>query len=171
MPIANDIRSASNLLTNENWGQGSYFFVKMVSIKTSEMLISRDPTDGNLCMCAHGALQAICNPITKELVSNFNQTRDAAGAWKVAETSARRSANAASRASQYRPVNTGEPIDVGNARRMLEEQTDGHSSYESSYLLGIVGLTASFNDHPDTTLDDVKKKFEEAAKLADTLGI
>lgn len=41
---------------------------------------------------------------------------------------------------------------------------------KSSWVCGLVGLTASFNDNPKTTLRTVKLKMAKAAKLAEAAG-
>jgi hypothetical protein len=46
-----------------------------------------------------------------------------------------------------------------------------YGNKDAHYLLGMVGLTASFNDATDTTLEMIHQKFDEAIELARQLGL
>jgi hypothetical protein len=109
--------------------------------------------ENTLCMCAHGAVQKVVNPACKKAA---NAAGADAGAFAI---------------EQYK-----DPLKVWNNRPdyVRQDKTYDNINYgnrDLHYLLGMVGLTVSFNDHPDTTLEMVKAKFDEAIQLAKMLEI
>jgi hypothetical protein len=53
----------------------------------------------------------------------------------------------------------------------VSESVDGKGCLDAHYILGMVGLTAGYNDSYDRILSDIKAKFTEAAELAAKLGV
>lgn len=255
--LSASIRAASDSLTTDTWQQGAYF--RAVGEK--------------VCMCAHGAVQAIVNPIVAGIMLNWSPLASSAPAFTTRELApvcdayaaallgcgaraaaaadadaafARRAATvacgvgaagvaaaashaaevlaasshelvagaadeAAARAFGYNAATASaavlrahaaaeaagnaappEPLvaaeawvrenttpivneqilrNIWNSRPKWVSEQSKHGVRDAHYLLGLVGLTAMFNDALTTTLADVKAKFEEAAKLADLLEV
>jgi hypothetical protein len=144
--IVQDLITARDSLTPETWIKGNYFKQK----------------ENTLCMCAHGAVQKVVNPVCKKAAS-------AAGTVPVAVADA--GAGSALAIKQYK-----DPLQAWNARPDYVRQdliynNINYGSRDLHYLLGMVGLTITFNDDPNTTLEMVKNKFNEAIELAKLLKI
>ncbi len=175
--IAQALRDAAKSLTPDNWCRGSYFTVK----------------DGNVRMCAHGAVQAQVNSQVKlalaARVTDAARAADAAARADAAEVAL------AARVATEAVIAAGESAEVaGDAARAAAHAADAGARADSArssalmafgrrppwvkdslggldahYIMGIAGLTASFNDNVGTSLDDVLLKLEEAAVLAEEL--
>jgi hypothetical protein len=133
--IVQDLITARDSLTSETWIKGKLFRQK----------------ENTLCMCAHGAVQRVVNPVCKKAL---NAAGADAGAFAI---------------ERY-----NDPLQAWNARPDYVRQDRIHNSInygnkELHYLLGMVGLTIGFNDAPETTLEMVKTKFDEAIALAKLL--
>jgi hypothetical protein len=140
-----DLVAARDSLTLETWHKGSYFLV-------------RDDSNGGktLCMCAHGALQRVINPKCKAATPKAGSGM---GVFAYAEALARRAANDSIQ-------NKG---NILQAWKMFPVGPYGRTTSMLHYILGLVGLTGVFNDNPDTTLEMVKSKFDEAIELVKLL--
>lgn len=139
-------------LTKENWYQSFLFY----------------SNKDTLCMCAHGALQARINPKTRMALSRYPvYTPISQGASGIL------AANEGRYVSSRNPLLTPQEVWDIRPARYRNEVTDylGHGVLEAHYLLGMVGLTAIFNDASSTTLEMVQAKFREAAALARTLNV
>jgi hypothetical protein len=141
--IVQDLITARDSLTPETWIKRAYFKQK----------------ETNICMCAHGAVQRVVNPACKEAVS-----ADGAAAGGAASSGA-------GAIKLYK-----DPLKAWNARHDWIRQDRiyngvNYGKRDLHYLLGMVGLTTAFNDDPNTTLEMVKAKFNEAIELAKQLKI
>jgi len=177
---------ARDSLTPENWRKGFYF----------------QEDNGTLCMCAHGAVQAIANPQCRLAINTVSwdallaspapaflaatptEAADAAAprpagspalvaasaaAMVTEPTAAARGAAAASAARS----SWGQKNDWNNRPDWVKREriinNKNYGNLDTSYLLGMVGLTAGFNDDPDTTYEMVIEKFNKAIELAKKL--
>lgn len=178
MKLSEQIREAARLLTSETWNQGRYFSVR----------------SGHVCMCAHGAMQAVANERVRQALSNPRKEvaaadmAEAATAAFVAACAAGRAAAPSSPAmaawaawaaaaadaaesgaeAEAEAWTFGTDADLAAIRSAWERRPSW--APESSYMLGLVGLTAAWNDANGRTLDEVRAKFEEAAKLAEEIA-
>ncbi len=169
MTIAEDIRKASDKLTEETWTKGRYFRIK----------------NDKLCMCAHGAVASVCNRIVVDILATIPKNQ----AWEapdpaalgaaVARAVGRAADLAVARASDLAVALAADPeagLALGsrwsdgweNRPRWVKDSGLGASAH---YILGMVGLTLSYNDAESRTLAEVKAKLEEAAQLAERLGV
>ncbi len=135
---------ARNSLTPVNWRKGNFFKLE----------------NNNLCMCAHGAVQALINPACKVVlqeldIASVNYAPASRGA--IAGAGAGEGANWTNRPYWVKNDHIHNNKNYGNG--------------EAHYLLGMVGLTILFNDRPDTTYEMVIEKFNEAIQLANQLGV
>ncbi len=147
------LTEARNSLTPVNWRKGTYF----------------QQDHNTLCMCAHGAVQALVNPVCRERLL----LSDIAGAGALARVGARASADQGKRAGERAGGSasanwTNRPDWVKND---IVSDRINYGNGDANYLLGMVGLTVSFNDHSGTTYEMVIEKFNEAIQLANQLGI
>lgn len=134
--------------TEDRWAKGSLY----------------DPM--TKCMCAHGLVQAQVNPFVKKNLKRFPNGNMRMGfcewALDVATIGAYRinlqSKSYANEVWRRRAAYIGE--DLGRVRNL-----------SAHYLIGMVGLTAAFNDAPDTTFEMILGKFRQAAALARELGV
>lgn len=214
MKISEILTQARDSLT-DNWNKGSYFAA----------------VNDRLCMCSHGAVQAIVNPSVKQALemgqvaiqqdSPINATPKQSTAHLACSKVASPLPRAVFSARDALWERTGEPHEpvrerlrpaaplqstVNRARDALRDglhlapvvaaeaavspsalpmfkslwenrpewvksELRGHGSLDAHYLLGMVGLTSSFNDDPNTTLQMVKGKFTEAIDLAHQLEV
>lgn len=149
-------------LTLENWRKCVYF----------------KEDQGQLCMCAHGALQARVNPEVKKALTI---TTDVLASRAPAPAPAVEEAAMAGAGAQMLAVSIENNFAASSSEIWNLRSSSSRSDYiyngknygkrEAHYLLGIVGLTVAFNDAKDTTLEMVKEKFREASKLATQLGV
>lgn len=179
--VAQDIRNAAAALTTATWKKGAYVSVNK----------------GALCMCAHGALQAQVNPEVKRCIAEYvvpvvwvapvawaTQVAAAGAAAEAvvvaaepavaAAAAAARSVAAADYAAAALEDAAGRAVAaraVWASRPRWVKTPSYRGSLEAHYILGMVGLTAAYNDSASTTLTDVKEKFEQAAQLAEELGV
>lgn len=172
--IAEHIANAMDSLTEKNWHKGAYFYAK----------------DDTICMCAHGALQAQVNDGVKTALAAEGTATDkkyvaaevaamrAAGAAEAEEAAAAAAAAAAATAAAVEAEEAAAAVQVrsGNVYEpclVFEKRSEWcrRKNLDAHYILGMAGLTASFNDSPSTTLDDLKKKFTEAEAIAVKLGL
>ncbi len=146
------IVAARDSLTPANWKKGSFF----------------KKENNNLCMCAHGAVQALVNPVCKIALQQLDIANAGASAGAGADGQ-RAGAGARARAGAGAGANwTNRPDWVKNDR-IYDNINYGNG--EAHYLLGMVGLTIGFNDRSDTTYEMVIEKFNEAIELATRLGL
>ncbi len=143
--LAETLTEARNSLTPLNWRKGSYF----------------KQENDTLCMCAHGAVQALVNPVCRERLLQS----DIGGA----EASARADAGASAGASASAGVNWTNRHDWVKKDHIRNNKNYGN--LEVHYLLGMVGLTTAFNDSPNTIYEMVIEKFNEAIQLANQFGV
>jgi len=142
---------ARDSLTPKNWRKGAYF----------------KDDNGTLCMCAHGAVQAIANPqcrlkLAESLVMAPATALAAATAASVGAGEAANSPSSTTTAQQKNDWNNRP--DWVKRERIINNKNYGN--LDTSYLLGMVGLTITFNDDPDTTYEMVIEKFNKAIELA-----
>ncbi len=172
--IADQLAEMLSILTEDNWVRGSYFSVR----------------DGHVCMCAHGLAQSVSNERVKEALgtdarlarrleaaaeaAEAAEAVTAAGAASEAAVTAAKAAEAAVTAGAARSAGEAAEAARGSAE-MVEASWEARpywvmdSSVENSYVMGMVGLTANFNDNH--TYAEVRAKLEEAHNLAKELGI
>jgi hypothetical protein len=147
-----DLTTVRDSLTSENWIQGALFRKKKT---TNVFRILELVLNDTLCMCAHGAVQRVVNPVCKQAksvveafscsdVNSFlcKDSKDQFSIWKR-------------RPDYVRQDRIYDNINYGNR--------------ELHYLLNMVGLTIHFNDDVKTTLEMVKAKFDEAIELVKLL--
>lgn len=138
-------------LTEKNWTQKSFF---------------APPRDGAtnvaLCMCAHGALQARINPAVQKFMLK-GQFPTVHVRYDVAARDTTPKLNSHLSSSQI--------WDLRDYSYRMDVFDGTKGKPEAHYLLVMVGLTYDFNDHPGTTVEMVKAKFQEAAQLARELGV
>mgnify|MGYP001557964647 CR=1 FL=1 len=168
------LKKASDSLTEANWRKGSYFS-------------SDGPT---LCMCAHGAQQAQVNKQVRDIVSTFGGSLPAAksagsaaaatAAVVAATTSAEGSAAASGAGAAAAAAATTTATAAGTLPSLVDAKCAAfrkrpkwvrERNLDSHYIMGLVGLTASFNDRGATTLGMVKEKFAEAIIIARILNV
>ncbi len=141
------LTEARNSLTPANWRKGAYF----------------QSENNNLCMCAHGAVQALINPVCKARLLQSDITGASADASAGAGASVAGAGGANASANW-----TDRPDWVKND---VVYNNKNYGNGEAHYLLGMVGLTIGFNDRSDTTYEMVIEKFNEAIQLANQLGV
>lgn len=158
--VTQAIIAARDSLNESNWIKGNYFM----------------EADGRLCMCAHGALQAQVNPLCAT-ARNLAGVVPAGAPIAADAALAASAAGAAAREVSVVPVATDAGVtyaDFARAWAGRPEWVDtdtARGNLQAHYVLGMAGLTAAFNDRPETTLDMVKDKFTSAAELAESLGL
>ncbi len=144
------LTEARDSLTPLNWRKGSYF----------------QSDNDTLCMCAHGAVQALVNPVCRKSLQQSNI------AWSVAQVAG---ASASAGAGASASAGAGEGANWTNRSDWVKNDfvynSQNYGNLEAHYLLGMVGLTVSFNDRLDTTYEMVIEKFNEAIQLANQFGI
>lgn len=154
--LASIILKTKASLTLENWRKVPYF----------------QADQGQLYMCAHGALQAIVNPEVKAFLrSNMTGTdlRSAARSWAASGHAPSTRASWAEAAMRNNPSASPQEIwDLCSSWARSDYIYNGknYGKSEAHYLLGMVGLTAIFNDATDTTFEMIQQKFGEAHALA-----
>lgn len=152
--ISDAIRAARDLLTPETWNRGQYFAAR----------------NGKVCMCAHGAVQSQVNPKVRDIL-------DCTGA--IAHTAAvdadmhapHRAATAAAFASTAAAQTSAASTQKiwGSRPSWVSNRDPIYGSLDAHYVLGMVGLTAFFND--SASFQGVHNKFTDAIKLAEVLGV
>lgn len=143
---ADAFEDIAHSLTEENWGKHSLF----------------ELNNGQICMCAHGKVQARFNPKVKEILQSMLVRRKVECAFIYATPYSDTAASGEAYAQEHPSCSLEE---FWNKRPVRDHEVDGH------YLLGMVGLTPSFNDDSSTTLEMVRDKFREAAALARQLNV
>lgn len=148
--LVDKLQAAHDKLTQSTWNK--YYFFEIIGDR--------------ICMCAHGALQSEVNPCVKSSLNNKSVDYAKYFIRGAAERAAKIGQKNLNLLWSDRPdwikdnfiISTGKTVsNTGNL--------DGH------YLLGMVGLTAEFNDDFHTTFDMVKAKFKEAIALAKMLQV
>lgn len=173
MKVSEMILAAHDSLTSENWGQGKYFQVG---------------PKGNVCMCAHGALQAQENERVRMALRDLGRSSPtaaeqaatsatamaavaadeasaaaaAAAAWKAAPAAG---AAAAATKAAWKAAPTAR---AAAASKMGTASIRPDWAPITSWYAGMVGLTPSYNDEPERTVEEVRAKLLAAAKLAAT---
>lgn len=155
-------------LTQDNWNKGQYFAAKGATI----------------CMCVHGAGQKLINPNVKNIFNNIEKTLSSwrcAVAAQAADNTVNCAANAAkdgefkSRVkSVFSKTKDSNLLDIWNNRGdAYATQNHNAHAYNASlhFLMGMFGITASFNDKASTTLEMLKDKLTECAAWAKTHNI
>ncbi len=145
--IAEQLQAAKDSLTEDNWRKGRYFRYE----------------NNMVCMCVHGAIQAQCNQrVIDSLPADGGAVAEAEAAY-VASKSMAGVARAGAGAMAE---------ELGNNKSVWDSRPSWIGSNNApNYVAGMVGLTTGFNDAPDTTLDMVKSKLDEAINVAKGLGI
>lgn len=151
--LASTLETARDSLTPENWRKGSHFVFE----------------DEKLCMCAHGAIQKLVNPICRKF---FPETKrvDAGDFFARTLPRAPKTGHAARTAWCEYPPNMSKKT-IWDKRPFWVQDETIFGNLDAHFLLGMVGLTTGFNDASATTLDMVKRKFDEAIALARELGV
>lgn len=171
MSLAKQLRDARAILATGAWCQGKYFS------------LSLPVSHGRVCMCAHGAVQTIINPCVRSCIGRPDDPSVSnVGLADAAEYVARAAVAAYSGESGYaqemaaasRDGATGpEAVKLAKVRSYMVRpewvKYEWPCSTDTSYILGIVGLTTFYNDLPSTTLDDVLSKYDDAIALAELL--
>ena len=138
-------------------------------------------------MCAHGAVQAIINDGVIRALSKASTTdADHSATWSGGAPSAAESARqlciASAVAAYAHPAaaaaTAAEAVtavaDLAAAARdahaivdwsFVAQRSRWVKKLDPHYVMGLVGLLASFNDDKGTSLKDVKAKFDEAIAL------
>jgi hypothetical protein len=107
----------------------------------------------------------VVNPVCKKALNAFSAERLAVLTAEAASTLGERAIKAT---PDYRSVWENRPESI---RNNYITNRENRGNQDLHYLLGMIGLTWVFNDHPDTTLEMVKTKFNEAIELAKMLEI
>lgn len=160
--IIEQLEEISASLTEETWDtrKTGYYFV----------LGSND----KLCFCAHGAVQFVTDPVIKELhASNPNRTNLPTPLLKGEYSSGRMPSTLPASAAFYADKHCRgyhNKKTVWDNRPTWVRDNDLHGNQDVSFLLGMVGLTIDYNDHPSTRLSDIKEKFRQAIALARELN-
>lgn len=173
MNLQSQLTAARDSLTPENWSKGRFFKLKLDYQATRIQAI---------CMCAHGAVQAVVNPACKSSLDT-----DAAPSDKV--NSAHRAAVVNTLVGRQLPSKAADEAsyDVrfannkslqsiwdqrpGNVKEDVICNNQNYGNQDAHYLMGMVGLTATFNDDPHTTFEMLIAKFDEAIALAKQLNV
>lgn len=184
MKIAESLRQAQESLTPETWLQGSYFGIR----------------GDRLCYCAHGAVQKVVNPEVARILGSARasatglaaafsglaaeRASSCAAAIVISVAAHRHACRARASTAAEVAIDAAGAEAAGVALHDVEPQavwkdrpewvSENHHSYgslDAHYLLGMAGLTASFNDDPKTTFQMVQEKFRLAIKLAETLDV
>lgn len=150
--LRDQLIEAMNSLTPENWRKGAYF--------------QREGNSSDICMCAHGAAQAVVNPVCKLAVHSLND---------VAANRAVYSAENASLVAAKIKASKSSPEIWSNRPDWVKQDCvsngQNYGNFDIHYLMGMVGLTTVFNDATNTTLEMVKEKFQQAIELATELNV
>lgn len=163
MTYAEQLINIHNSLTEESWLQGAFF------CKSGD----------TLCMCAHGAAQAITNPQVQKVLetnSDVASQLSALTAHKIENvvklaSFAADSASLAVFACAYKK-NNFDLYKVWKTRpdwvkmnQVWENKNYGNISIH--WLMGMFGITPQFNDSSSTTLKMIKDKILDAVKWAE----
>jgi hypothetical protein len=157
MSIAASLRAAKALLNEKTWRKWEYFSAE----------------GDTLCMCAHGAVQLIVNNSVRSAIATC--LREQKGVLKASyaakdEAEEVEAAQVAGEAAHDARLASCAAV-VSEARLPGDNHWAmapklGHGAH---YVMGLVGLTATFNDAEGTTLGDIYRKFDEAIALAERL--
>lgn len=167
--ITESLQEASDSLTEANWHKGSYFTEK----------------EGVLCMCAHGAVQALVNPDVVAALTPSPARSPRPGELAEAEAPAARAATATAAMATAAAATGATAAFVGAARVTVAVEFQTAALYKkrpswvsgssrglnAHYIMGMVGLTVGYNDAADTNLVKVKAKFSDAISIAKELGV
>lgn len=169
MTYAQQLRKISDILTEDNWNQGSYFDFK-----------------DKLCMCVHGAGQTIVNPQLQFVIQNYTQSLvkienfdfdPGCRTPRVMPVEAAKDADLVSKQVNEKLSATidMDPIisyDVWKERPSYvkndyENYNKNYGNLNLHFLMGMFGITAQFNDDRGTSLQMLKDKLEECAVWAE----
>ena len=171
--LLSQLHQLNQNLNRSNWRKGSYF-----QVATSD---SSNPD--TLCMCIHGAAASVCNPRVKGLLELYKddvklaaEPAAAPAAVAAAGSAARSGAGAAEAAAEAKIQKGKTPQEVWNNRpdwvkRDYIRDGRNYGNLNLHFLLGMVGATTTWNDDPNTTLEMVHAKIDEAIVLAGVLGV
>lgn len=142
---ADQIRKISEMLTEETWNKGNYFAIN----------------NDKLCMCVHGAGQSLVNPQVKLVLGGSNIT--------LLLMAARASAAGAASTAAGTPANISQIWKIrGNIiKNNYVINNKDYGNFNLHYLMGMFGITASFQDSKDITLMMLKDKLQECAEWAE----
>lgn len=145
---AEQLRAVRDSLTKENWNQGSWFTRK----------------NNTICMCVHGAAQAIVNPQVRTALDNdyYQSANYAKG--HVTETIAIMSHYINTTSKDLFSLWKNRPDFV---KREIIYNEISYGFVNLHYLMRMFGISLDFNDSKNTTLDMIKDKLSEAAKWAE----
>ncbi len=186
--IAESLQRAADSLTEENWRKGSYFaeddglvcmcvhgaVQAQVNPEVAKALAWQRTTFASAAAVA--ARSTLSVAASAQAVSAAATQAAAAGA--VASTAA-----AAEAAAPTTEATTTTATAAGPFFGLVH--TDGAAIYakrptwvsgssrglDAHYVMGMVGLTAPYNDSKETTLPDVLAKLKQASELAKELGV
>jgi hypothetical protein len=195
--IAQDIIKARDSLTDENWGRFSYFSTNehglcMCAHGALQTVVNpRVISALASCRSFAGPVEAASDMASPLVGAATAAAANAARAAETAADAADRSGAVAARAAARVVVAGAEDaawaadtadraagagvwasdVEVYNKRpRWVSEKTHT-GNLDAHYILGMVGMTAPFNDAPSSTLDDIKAKMTQAVYLAERLGV
>ena len=136
-------------LTEETHFKGKYFTVK----------------NNHICMCIHGAADAVCNPRVKKILSSYTGDR---------AVRANSEANFPPYVNTIRHKNSSKETWDSRPDYIKQDfiyQNINYGNRDLHFLLYMVGATIIWNDLPTTTLEMVHAKIDEAIVLAGVLSI
>lgn len=193
MSIKEDLQSALNELTPETWIRSSYFRVegqRMCFCAHGALQKQVNPAVKDVLAKASLGLTTPISECVAEAIAARSGAAAPAVAAASAATAASSAAAAASIAAPAAPtIATAIATAIARSsavladaltllRRFWDQRPDwvsktnpDYGSFDAHYLLGMVGLTANFNDDPKTTLEMIREKFRQAIVLAEDLGI
>lgn len=165
--IADKLTEARNSLTPKTWQQGNWF--------------KADANGQHICMCAHGAVQAVVNPTVKNIIRNYTAK---VASRKLSSRKIQKGVEGAANVGSDVCFGSRKMNTIGSLKKLFNNRTKHHfhpddlndmlknnPELNAHYLLGMVGLTVGFNDGIRTSLRDVKKKFTKAIALAKSLNL
>lgn len=164
--VAQKLTEARDYLTPETWAKKAFFHIS---------------PDNQICMCAHAAVQLAINQSLKKFVSHLQNPG-------VLDPGSANNSNL-----NLRTINICHTFSLSEAHEgamLIEAFGSIQKAWENrpkrgiwcsgdypdneEYIhcfLGMIGLTSSFNDDPETTYDMVIEKFNQAISVAEELGI
>lgn len=156
-PVQKALIAARDSLTPENWNRNGGYFRQD----------NRSMPKGKKCMCAHAAIQIQVNPVLKENIEGFNTSKwihnNAVYAASVAYfVGVKLGAN-------KKKLWNNRQDDMKHLGGTKEELNGTYGSVDAHFLVGMVGLTVSFNDRECKSFSQLIAKFDEAIQLAEEL--
>lgn len=168
---AEQVRAVKSFLLTHGWIKGTYFRAESEKV----------------CACAHGAAQVVSNPCVSRILADSYHAPGPAAARATAVAAHACAAEAADLA-RVAGVPAAGVLAARDAERAIDacahtttgallscwanrgdwiRESHDYGNLDLHYLLGLFGITATYNDAKDTTLGKLVAKLDECAAWAE----